>query len=214
MWRRSTPDDANVYNVFKKTGTRVMKWNAPDMSLENMREALPGVSDSELPRVKMLRSPTQDSGNFFDFTSGNVVDLLKNSLQREIGWGLVGGLLDFGELIQPNTLFRGNNLTGYEMHNFFPYWYAKSYYTAMAETLGNNEFVFISRSASAGTQQYTAFSPAISRRIWRGSASSFPPAFLPAPAALPCGAATWQVMPAPQRIQYLPAAYSLPRSSP
>lgn len=30
-------DDANVYNVFKKTGTRVMKWNAPDMSLAQMR---------------------------------------------------------------------------------------------------------------------------------------------------------------------------------
>lgn len=150
-------DDANVYNVFKKTGTRVMKWNAPDMSLAQMQESLPGVSDSELPRVKMLRSPTQDSGNFFDFTDDSSITLLKNFLQREIGWGLVGGLLDFGELIQPNTLFRGNNLTGYEMHNFFPYWYAKSYYTAMAETLGNNEFVFISRSASAGTQQYTAF---------------------------------------------------------
>ena len=152
-----TSDDANTYNVFKKTGTRVLKWNSPDLSLETMKQLLPGVSTSELPRVKMLNSPTQDSGNFFDFTDALSVTALKNYLKKEISWGMRGGLLDFGELIQPKTLFRGIDKDGYEMHNFFPYWYAKSYYTAMSEILGNNDFVFFSRSGSAGAQSYTAF---------------------------------------------------------
>ncbi len=150
-------DDANTYNVFKKTGTRVLKWNSPDLPLDTVKQILPGVATANLPRVKMLNSPTQDSGNFFDFTDILSSTALKNYLAKEISWGMRGGLLDFGELIQAKTLFRGINKEGYEMHNFFPYWYAKAYYTAMYEALGKNDFVFFSRSGSAGTQSYTAF---------------------------------------------------------
>ena len=150
-------DDANVYNVFNKTGTRVLKWNAPDMSLTDMQEAMPGVSLSELPRVKNERNPVQDSGNFIDFTADNAVELLENYLSRELSWGLAGGLIDFGELIQTRTLFRGADKTGLEMHNFFSYWYAKGYNEALTEGAKDGEFVLFARAASAGTQQYTAF---------------------------------------------------------
>ena len=150
--------DANVYNVFKKTGTKVLKWNAPDMSLENMRYSLPGIEDEELPRVKNERNPVQDSGDFFDFTMDNSAALLKNYLTKEFQWGMRGGLLDFGELIQTRTLFRGNGLTGQQMHNFFPYWYAKRYNQAMIELdKGEDGFVFFSRAGCAGAQEYTAF---------------------------------------------------------
>lgn len=150
--------DANVYNVFKKTGTKVLKWNAPDMSLENMRYSLPGVEDEELPRVKNERNPVQDSGDFFDFTMDNSAALLKNYLTKEFQWGMRGGLIDFGELIQTRTLFRGNGLTGQQMHNFFPYWYAKRYNQAMTELdKGEDGFVFFSRAGCAGAQEYTAF---------------------------------------------------------
>lgn len=150
-------NDANVYNIFKKTDTKVLKWNAPDMSLEDMRSFLPNTKDSELPRVKMERNPAQDSSNFFDFTMDNSSTIIKNSLESQVKWGLAGGLIDFGELVQKNTLFRGQNLTGSVMHNFFPYWYAKEYNEAMTELRGEDDFVFFSRAGCAGTQQYTAF---------------------------------------------------------
>ena len=150
-------NDANTYNVFKKTGTRVLKWNAPDYTLDVVKQMLPGVATADLPRVKMLNSPTQDSGNFIDFTDELSVTLLKNYLNKEVSWGMRGGLLDFGELIQPKTIFRGISKEGYEMHNFLPYWYAKAYNTAMQELLGSDDFVFFSRSGSAGTQKYSAF---------------------------------------------------------
>lgn len=149
--------DANVYNVFKKTGTRVFKWNAPDMSLENMRSSLPRVEDKELPRVKNERNPVQDSGDFIDFTSDSSATLLKNYLTREFQWGNRGGLIDFGELIQLRTLFRGNGLTGEQMHNFFPYWYAKRYNEAMTQLDEGDGFVYFSRAGCAGAQAYTAF---------------------------------------------------------
>lgn len=150
-------DDANVYNVFKKTGTRVLKWNGPDMSLEDMRSSLPGVEDKELPRVKNERNPAQDSGSFIDFTSDSSATALKNYLTREFQWGNRGGLIDFGELIQLRTLFRGNGLTGEQMHNFYPYWYAKRYNEAMTQLDEGDGFVYFSRAGCAGAQAYTAF---------------------------------------------------------
>lgn len=149
--------DAKVYNVFNKTGTRVMKWNSPDYSVATVQSALPGYSSGKLPFVKKSDSPSQNSGTFLDFADPLATKALKNILKSEISWGLVGGLLDFGELVQAKTIFRSLNKTGYEMHNFFPYWYAKAYNTAMRESLGNDEFVFFSRSGCAGSQKYTAF---------------------------------------------------------
>lgn len=150
-------DDANVYNVFNKTGTRVLRWNAPDMSLDKMKQALPGASQSELPRVKNQRNPVQDSSDFIDFTADNATELLTNTLNREMSWGMAGGLIDFGELIPKNSLFRGIDKTGLEMHNFFPYWYAKGYNGALTAGAKDGEFVLFSRAGCAGTQQYAAF---------------------------------------------------------
>ena len=48
--------DANTYNVFKKTGTRVLRWNAPDLSLDNMKQK---ITEEELG-LYMLGIKTQE----------------------------------------------------------------------------------------------------------------------------------------------------------
>ena len=147
--------DAKVYNVFNKVGTRVLKWNSPDYT--NLSTYLPGYSSSQLPYARNAKALSQTSGTFLDFADELSVTALKNILKKQSSWGLSGGLLDFGELIQPASYFRSLSKTGYEMHNFFPYWYAKSYSEALSKLKGNNEFVFMSRSGCAGSQKYTGY---------------------------------------------------------
>lgn len=147
----------DVYELFQDNGTRVFRWNSPDLSINTMRDCLPEYSISELPRVKTVGSLLQDSGNFIDFTMDNATELLVNYLEHEYSLGDRGGLLDFGELIQPDAYFRGIGLDGLVMHNGFAYWYAKGYNEALSELDTGDGFVFFSRAGCAGAQTYTAF---------------------------------------------------------
>ena len=141
-----------VYELLNSYGIKLLKWNSPDLEREKMQEFLPGISGDDLPIVKQIATGA-DSGSFIDFTHGNSAQLMLNWLKYYAEKGMCGGLLDFGELIQPDTVFSDNS-TGKTIHNKFSLLYAKGYNDAM-ESLKGNDYLFMSRAACAGSQSYT-----------------------------------------------------------
>lgn len=143
-------DDA--YDLLDSYGIRMLKWNSPDLEREEMEKYLPDVASEDFPIIKRIATDS-DSGCFIDFTHKNAARLMLNWLKSYAEKGIRGGLLDFGELIQQNTVF-SDNTTGKTMHNKFSVLYAKGYNDAM-NTLVGNDYIFMSRAASAGSQSYT-----------------------------------------------------------
>ena len=157
-----TPDIAAMYiegaeqtdelmEICEKYGVRYLNWNSPDLSRATQESLLPDISSANIPIVK--NSNGTDSGNFIDFTHPNSTLLMNAWIGPKIESGLYGGLIDFGELIQPNTVFY-NNKTGLSMHNYFSNIYAQTYNNVFKKYLGNDHVLF-ARAASAGTQSYT-----------------------------------------------------------
>lgn len=146
-------DNDAAYELLNSNGTKLLRWNSPDLSIESISELLPGTAEKDFPIVKQIATDYY-SGTFIDFTHKNAAQLMHNSLERYTEKGMRGGILDFGELIQPNTVFSDNS-TGETMHNKFSVLYAKGYKEAM-DTLTVGDYLLISRAAAAGSQSYTA----------------------------------------------------------
>ena len=142
------------YALMKPYGTRMLSWNPPDYSIEYERELLPGVPDSELPRIKAVFDPSQEAGNYIDFFNPNVKQMLINRYKRFYEMGLHGGMLDFAEMVPDYALYC-NGMTGREMHNFNPYWYGKLYGEAAKEILGD-DYLYYCRGGCAGSQKWCA----------------------------------------------------------
>ncbi len=142
-----------LYDILGKTGTRVLQWNRPDLERERQKALLPGVAAADLPILK--NTDGTDSGRFIDFTNSNSSQLMSEWLKPYLNLGLKGGILDFGELIQTNTVF-SDGTTGYKGHNKFSVMYAECYYNALSGAAGS-DFATFARAAAAGTQKYTAF---------------------------------------------------------
>lgn len=156
-----TPDIAAIYlegveetdemfNTCDTYGTRYLRWNSPDMTDAEWSALWPG---DDAPRVEDTITGGY-SGNFIDFTNSGVGTLMNNWRGSSVDKGLKGGLIDFGELIQPYTLF-SNGKTGLEMHNAFSYYYAKGYHDLFESKVGD-DYILFARAGSAGMQSYTA----------------------------------------------------------
>lgn len=158
-----TEENTNVYQLFQNAGMRMLKWNSPNMSQNEMKTHLKDVAQEDLPIV-VEQGTTNPYGEnketgevFIDFTRDNATELLTNYLNSQRKWGVRGGLIDFGELIGSWAYFNGNQKSWQEMHNFFAYWYARRYNEAMVKLDEGDGSVFFSRAGCAGTQAYTAF---------------------------------------------------------
>lgn len=147
-------DNPAAYAMLRPYGTRMLRWNPPDYPKEVMQEALPGLPDKDLPRIKDVRDPSRDAGNYIDFFNPYVKDMLKNRYARFFEMGLRGGMLDFAEMVPDYALY-SNGMTGREMHNFNPYWYTKVYSEAARELVGE-DYLYYCRGGCAGSQRWSA----------------------------------------------------------
>ena len=143
-----------AYAMLSKNSTRMMNWNPPDYEKNVMQEYLPDVAEADLPRTKDVNNPKEDCSNFIDFFNPNAKKLIISKYEKFWKLGLRGGMLDFAELVPENALF-SNGLTGKDMHNFFPYWYGKTYGDACREVIGD-DFVYYCRGGCAGSQHTSA----------------------------------------------------------
>ena len=153
----ASKETQSVYDLYKSAGIRVLKWNSPNMTPKEMKSYLSGMREDELPYIRYIWDKTASCGDFIDFTQNTSTTALIGRLSSEVQWGAKGGLVDFGELIQPYAYFPGVDKDGAVMHNEFAYWYSRRYCEAMSQLMGNGDFVLHSRSAAAGSQAYTAF---------------------------------------------------------
>ena len=140
-----------IYNICNNYNVRYLKWNSPDLPRTKQEELLPDIAPEDIPIVKNINTGA-DSGAFIDFTSKFAGRLMSAWLDNNILSGLRGGIIDFGELIQPTAVF-SNGLDGNVMHNRFSYHYAKSYYDEFKKETGN-DFVLFSRAGCAGMQSF------------------------------------------------------------
>ena len=142
----------DIFDICNNSNTRYLRWNSPDLSRENQEQLLSEYNSGDMPIVK--ESNGADSGSFIDFTHKNSSVLMNRWLAPSVSSGLFGGLIDFGELIQPTTVF-SNGIGGEKMHNYFARFYAKGYNDAFANLKGNDDFVLFSRAGCAGMQSYS-----------------------------------------------------------
>ena len=151
MYLEGTEQTEELMDICEKYGVRYLKWNSPDLLRATQESLLPDISSANIPIVKYQNGI--DSGSFIDFTHPNSTLLMGAWIGPMIESGLYGGLIDFGELIQPNTVFY-NNKTGLSMHNYFSSIYAQGYNNVFKKYLGNDHILF-ARAACVGAQSYT-----------------------------------------------------------
>lgn len=92
--------------------------------------------------------------SWLDMTNPSFKDWVTVKHGAQMGWGGAGAMIDMGE----NMTYQGTAFIGIdaaEAHNLGAYYYAKYAYEAWHEKRGN-DFVLFSRSATAGSQYYTA----------------------------------------------------------
>lgn len=147
-------DNDRSYELLNAAGTRMLCWNPPDYSKSRMQGLLPGVPEDELPRLKDVRDPSREAGNYIDFFNPHTKDMLINCYRHRYEIGLRGGMLDFAEMVPDYALY-SNGMTGREMHNFNPYWYGKLYGEAAREILGE-DYLYYCRGGCAGSQRWCA----------------------------------------------------------
>ncbi len=149
-------DNPKAYEMLEAYGIRMLRWNPPDFSLEEMRKFLPGVPDEKLPRISSTTGCLEDvgHGNYIDFFAPNACELIRNRFGENFNLGMSGGMLDFAEMVPEQALYC-NGVTGRQMHNWNPYWYTKIYGEAASEALGN-DYLYFCRGGCAGSQRWAA----------------------------------------------------------
>lgn len=144
-------DDIICYNLCNKKNIKVLQWNCGDFSPEFMHANYPDKDYSELPMVKNIFHPEQVH-YFGDFTHKDALATLKRIHEERIHWGLRGGMVDFTELVPIDTIF-DNGLMGNRMHNFWVWWYAKTYHDLYMD-MTDGDYLCYMRGACAGSQKW------------------------------------------------------------
>lgn len=158
-------EDPKAYNIVNEYGTKMLTWNYPHNGHNYLGTWVPYDYPNDEPVVKSKLTPWIKE-NMLDYTHKNIYDYITVNYRKYWDWGLRGAMLDFGEYVREDMLF-SNGMTGDEMHNYYSYWYAKAYYDAWNDALGN-DFITFQRSASAGSQKYTANFSGDQASTWAG----------------------------------------------
>ena len=166
IYGESAPSaDPKCYTLLNKYGSRMLMWNYPNNGFQDITGWKEYPYSKTPPIVKYLNG-SKHNQNFLDYTHPNALDYNTTHFKKYWEWGLRGGMIDFGELIREDMLF-ANGMTGDEMHNFYSYDYAKTYYDAWSAGLGN-DFITFQRSACAGSQAFAANFSGDQASSWAG----------------------------------------------
>lgn len=146
--------DEDAYKIMSRYNTRVLAWQNSELTLENMKKLLPGLSDDKYPVIKSILNPLMiQVNNYVDFTNPLAKDLYVNWYKDRVSWGMRGMMVDFADNVYEDSIF-SNGMTGDEMHNLYPYYYDKTTHEAFEEVVGSEDFLLFARSAAAGSQSY------------------------------------------------------------
>ena len=148
-------EDTKVYNILKKTNTRLIRWYNGNQTDGDVMAVLPSLAKEDFPFPRDALNPSNFLRLTMDFTNPTSKDYIKAYFKKWIKMGLSGSMLDFGERVYSGGLF-ANGMTGSQMHNFYPYFYYKAYNEVWTELMGSADFVFWRRAACAGSQTYAA----------------------------------------------------------
>lgn len=151
--------NSKAYNMLLGTNTRMLAWNNPFQSRLDMSYWVPELSvrpqDNELPAFKDALNPwTYISTQTMDYSNPNAQRVAQAMWAQRIKWGLRGLMIDYGESV-PESGLAYNGMTGSEIHNFFSYYYSKTYYDMFKSQVGD-DFILFARNAVAGSQKWAA----------------------------------------------------------
>lgn len=153
----------SAYNILGTTGTRMLVWNYPYHNRVTQQAALGnlGVSsnpaDFGLPSFQSLYDKNTWATNteWLDYSNPNVKHVIEYLWGKDFDLGVKGMMLDYGEGVPADTMSYVG-LPGYEMHNFYAYYYHKAFNEYATEKTGGKDFIFFGRNAAPGSQVYAA----------------------------------------------------------
>lgn len=147
-------DNKIAYELLNVQGTRMLRYNVPDYSVEEIKRYLPDVPEEDFPRIRMMGEQEDNDRYFLDFFNANAKTLIRNRYNDCFVKGMRGGLLAYDELISEDAVYC-NGITGKTMHNWNSYWYMKLHGEAAYEIVGN-DYIYFCRGGCAGSQQWAA----------------------------------------------------------
>ena len=147
-------DNPKLYAGVAGDNLHVLAWVYASMKLERVRELLPGLSEHELPLLRLrggsIARRHDDGAAIIDYTHPRAADLLKRFWEPRFELGLAGSMVDFGDVVPDDAVFF-NGKTGVEMHNFYAHSYHRVYQDVFRAARGE-DYVLFARSACAGDQ--------------------------------------------------------------
>lgn len=138
-----------IFDFAKENNVNLLFWT--DSVLRTEHKSLFSKNDIN---VRSKSNPEQFMpGDYVDFTNPNsrlyINDKYEESWETET---LHGVMIDYADNVYEDSVF-SNGKYGTEMHNAYPYWYAKRFNEAWQARMGN-DFILFQRSGCAGSQHY------------------------------------------------------------
>jgi len=154
LYAEGARPDAKLFSEAALRNIKLLSWEYPAISSENAAKLLSNTPFEELPLLKItgMEKFEKNPPSYIDFTHPKAIDLLRSHWKERINAGIAGTMVDFGDLVPDQAIFF-NGQKGDEMHNFYLYYYTKSYNYLFKEARGD-DFVLFQRGAAPGSQTF------------------------------------------------------------
>lgn len=150
----SSADNAALYSFVAPRNIRVLSWYYPAISAGEQQRLLPEIQKGALPvlRFKDSAHSVLHDINYVDYTNPSAMELSRRWWKHRLDLGVAGSMVDFGDRVPEDAEFY-NGKKGAEMHNFYGYYYHKTYSEVFRERRGD-DYILFARSASPGDQAW------------------------------------------------------------
>lgn len=150
----SGADNPSLYTFLAPRHIRALSWYFSSVSGKVQKALMPGITAAELPVLRFRDTVHSNLHeiNYVDFTNPNAEEMARMWWKRRLDLGVAGSMVDFGDRVPEDALFYNGKL-GDEMHNFYAYYYHKTYSDIFRERRGN-DYILFARSAAPGDQRW------------------------------------------------------------
>lgn len=110
--------------------------------------------------VRYYLHPAEGKTTLIDFSNPKALNFIYENFERAAKLGFSGWMADFGEWVTPD-IFTYDGKSGWEIHNMYPYIWAKLNREFWESYKPDGDFVFFSRSGFTGSWKYSPV-------VWQG----------------------------------------------
>jgi alpha-D-xyloside xylohydrolase len=162
------PDPAGMCARLKEMGFRVTLWQTPNTAAGNALYRELAVMDGLVKRQDgkiYNRAGYDEDCGLIDYSSGKIVDLMKQKFKGLFDMGIAAIKVDFGEGGPVDGVYQGYSPE--VMHNLYPLLYNQAVFEATEEYYGEGSGIIWARSTWAGSQRYPVHWSGDGAATWR-----------------------------------------------